>query len=75
MHAMPPKDDNMIISMKLTGKGYKMSDVSRQQYTFMLDTRECDASTYENAKDYGFTTICGHEVDLGNIEKNKKYKI
>lgn len=72
VHAMPPSDEGMIINMKATGKGYKISDLSTNECMFMLETREYEQSTYENSKAYGFTTICGHDAELGNIVKNKK---
>lgn len=39
----------------------------------MLDER--DNSTYEQAKAYGFTTICGHTLELKEIliDKNKGF--
>lgn len=72
VHAMPPKDEDIIREMKKTGEGCKFYELSRRQYEFMLQTRECDESTYEDSKRYGYITICGHEADLGNIEKNKR---
>ncbi len=72
VHAMPPEDEDMIINMKVTGKGYKISDLTNQQYEFMLETGEYEESTYENSKAYGFTTICGHDAKLGNIIRNRR---
>ena len=39
--------------------------MANDQYNFMLDER--DNSTYEQAKAYGFTTICGHTPEFGEI--------
>lgn len=72
VHAMPPKNEEMISRMKETGKGYRMSELTYRDFVFMLETREDEDSTYENAKRYGFTTICGHDAELGNIVKDKK---
>lgn len=72
VHAMPPKDENMLARMKQTGEGYKFSDLTREQYEFMLQTRESDESTYEKAQLHGFTTICGHEAELGNVIRDRK---
>ncbi len=68
VHAMPPKDSQMIYDMKQTGKGYKITELTRKQYEFMLQER--DTSTYEQAKKCGFTTICGHTPELGEIVKD-----
>ena len=68
VHAMPPKDSKMIINMKQTRKGYKLADLTAEQYEFMLQERE--NSTYEQAKKYGFTTICGHTPELGTIVRD-----
>ena len=65
VHAMPPKDSQMIRQMKQSKKGYKFKELTRDQYTFMLEER--DNSTYEQAKAYGFTTICGHTPEFGEI--------
>ena len=48
VHAMPPKDSQMISNMKQTKKGYRFTDLTREQYEFMLQER--DNSTYEQAK-------------------------
>ena len=56
---------------------YKINQVriilANDQYNFMLDER--DNSTYEQAKAYGFTTICGHTLELKEIliDKNKGF--
>lgn len=70
---MPPEDPQMIWQMKQSGKGYKIKDLKSNQYYFMLEER--DNSTYENAKKYGFTTICGHTPELGRfiIDNNKGF--
>ncbi len=65
VHAMPPKDPQMISQMKQSYKGYKITELTREQYGFMLEER--NRSTYEQAKAYGFTTICGHTPELGKI--------
>lgn len=65
VHAMPPKDPQMISQMKQSKKGYKFKELTRDQYTFMLEER--DKSTYEQAKAHGFTTICGHTPEYGEI--------
>lgn len=65
VHAMPPKDPQMISQMKQSKKGYKFKELSRDQYKFMLEER--DKSTYEQAKAHGFTTICGHTPEYGEI--------
>lgn len=68
VHAVPPKDPQMIRQMKQSKKGYKLTDLTRDQYVFMVETR--DDSTYEQAKAYGFTTICGHSPEFGEIVKD-----
>ncbi len=68
VHAMPPKDPNMIRNMKQSHESYKFTDLTREQYEFMLQER--DDSTYEQAKKFGFTTICGHTPEIGKILKN-----
>lgn len=70
VHSMPPYDLDMIKNMKKNGKGYKITDLTPQQYEFMLQERE--KSTYEEAKGEGFTTICGHTPNLGTIDKDDK---
>lgn len=65
VHAMPPKDPQMIKQMKQSKKGYKFKELTRDQYQFMLQER--DNSTFEQAKAYGFTTICGHTPEFGEI--------
>ena len=73
VHAMPPKDSQMISQMKQTKKGYKFTDLTREQYNFMLQERQ--KSTYEQAKAQGFTTICGHTPEFGEIlrDNNKGF--
>lgn len=68
VHAMPPKDPKMITQMKQSKKGYKFTDLTREQYKFMLEER--DKRTYEQAKAQGFTTICGHTPEFGEILKD-----
>lgn len=68
VHAMPPKDEIMLKRMKETGKGYKLFELTAQQYAFMLQER--DECTYEQAKKIGFTTICGHTPEENGILKN-----
>ncbi len=70
VHSMPPKELNMIRKMKQNGKGYKLKDLSLQQYEFMLQERE--KSTYEQTNKEGFITICGHTPTLGTITKDDK---
>lgn len=65
VHAMPPKDSQMINNMKQSRKGYKFTALTREQYGFMLQER--DNSTYEQAKKLGFITICGHTPEFGTI--------
>ena len=65
VHAMPPQDPQMISQMKQSKRGYKFKELTRDQYAFMLEER--DHSTYEQAKAYGFTTICGHTPEFGEI--------
>lgn len=65
VHSMPPYDPEMIRQMKQLKKGYMPKDLTRNQYYFMLEERE--HKTYKQAKAYGFTTICGHTPELGNI--------
>lgn len=72
VHAMPPKDENMIKEMKKSREGYKLSNLSRLQYEFMLQTRDNEENTYELAKNHGFTTICGHEPTLECVTNDKK---
>ena len=73
VHAMPPKDSQMINQMKQSKKGYKFSELNEEQYSFMLQERKL--STYEKAKSYGFTTICGHTPEYGEIlrDDNRGY--
>ena len=73
VHAMPPKDPQMIRQMKQSKKGYRFKELTRDQYKFMLEER--DNSTYEQAKAYGFTTICGHTPEFGKIliDDNKRF--
>lgn len=65
VHAMPPKEPQMISQMKQSKKGYKFKELTREQYKFMLEER--DKSMYEQAKAYGFTTVCGHTPEFGEI--------
>ena len=65
VHAMPPKDPQMISQMKKSKKGYKIEELTKDQCKFMLEER--DKSTYEQAKAHGFTTICGHTPNYGEI--------
>ena len=65
---MPPRDLDMIKNMKQNGRGYKITELTPQQYEFMLQER--DKSTYEQANKEGFITICGHTPDLGAITKD-----
>lgn len=65
VHAMPPKSVDMIGRMKRTGKGYRYSELSIEDARFMLEERKVE--TYENAKEFGFTTICGHTPQYGKI--------
>ncbi|MCI8309669.1 MAG: hypothetical protein HFJ45_05700 [Clostridia bacterium] len=69
VHAMPPRDSQMLRKMKQTGKGYKFTETTRDEYEFMLQER--DFSTYEQAKRFDFTTICGHTPSAGTILKDK----
>lgn len=68
VHSMPPRDLDMIKNMKQNGRGYKITELTPQQYEFMLQER--DKSTYEQANKEGFITICGHTPDLGTITKD-----
>ena len=65
VHSMPPKDFNLIRQMKQSRNGYKITELTGKQYRFMLQERE--ESTYELAKAEGFTTICGHDPQSGEI--------
>lgn len=65
VHAVPPKDPQLIRRMKQSRNGYKITELTENQYTFMLQERE--ESTYELAKTEGFTTICGHDPQSGKI--------
>ena len=69
VHAMPPKDSQMISNMKQTRKGYRFAELTREQYEFMLQER--DKSTYEQAKKFGFITICGHTPEFGTILRDE----
>lgn len=69
VHAMPPKDCQMISNMKQTRKGYRLGELTRKQYRFMLEER--DNKTYEQAKKMGFITICGHTPEYGTILKDE----
>ena len=72
VHAMPPKDIQKIKKMKETGKGYTFLDLYEdpKEYLFMLQERTI--STYNNAKNVGFVTVCGHTPSIGNITRNDK---
>ena len=70
VHAMPPKNPNMIQTMKETGKGYKYSELSREDYGYMLQEKKED--TYQKSKECGFTTICGHTTKDGEIVRNEE---
>ena len=65
VHAVPPKDPQLIRRMKQSRNGYKITELTENQYSFMLQER--GESTYELAKAEGFTTICGHDPKLGDI--------
>ena len=71
VHAIPPKNPNMIQIMKETGKGYRYSELSREEYGYMLQEKE-ETSTYEQSKNCGFTTICGHVPKCGDIVRNNE---
>lgn len=71
VHAMPPNDITMLRDIKETGKGYKYSELSRQEYGDMLQKIEEDG-TYEKSKECGFTTICGHIPEYGGIVRNEE---
>ena len=70
VHAMPPKDINMLKSMKETGKGYRYNELSRQDYGYMLQEKK--EETYKQSKECGFTTICGHTSKDGEIVRNEE---
>lgn len=72
VHAMPPKDITILKNMKETGKGYKYSELSRQDNGYILQKREKDGDTYELSKQCGFITICGHASKDGEIVKNEE---
>lgn len=65
VHAVPPKNPRMLQNMKQNNIGYKYKDLTREQYSFMLEER--DDSAYAQAKQLGFTTICGHTPEIGTI--------
>lgn len=65
VHSLPPKDPQLIRRMKQSRNGYKITELTENQYMFMLQERE--GSTYELAKAEGFTTICGHDPQSGKI--------
>ncbi len=67
---MPPKDINMLKSMKETGKGYRYNELSRQDYGYMLQEKK--EETYKQSKECGFTTICGHTSKDGEIVRNEE---
>lgn len=69
VHSMPPRDIKMIKNMKQSKQGYKFTELTRKQYSFMLQER--DNSTYQQAKQIGFTTICGHTPEFGTILKDE----
>lgn len=70
VHAMPPKDYKILNDMKQNQKGYRLTDLPIEQNEFMLQERE--NSTYEQAKEIGFTTICGHTPKKGKIIVDSK---
>ena len=74
VHAMPINDKEKLEYMKKTGKGFKVSDLTTKEYGFMLAQRT-DRNYYQQAKEVGFTTICGHTPSIGTITnmKNEGY--
>lgn len=64
VHAAPPQDLNMIKEMKQTGKGYKYTDLSAKETEFIVQDRT--GSSYQQSKENGFLTICGHSPTKQN---------
>ena len=73
VHAMPPQSRSKIRRMKETGEGYRYSELLPKEAKFMLEERKYE--TYEQAKEAGFTTICGHTPHYGEIviDEDKGY--
>lgn len=70
VHAMPPRNPNMLKEMKMTGEGYRFKDLDAEECDFMLQEREI--STYVLCRKKGFITICGHTPKAGEIVKDEK---
>lgn len=71
VHSAPPESVEMLRNMKQTGKGYKLSELSIIEFEHILETR--DENAYQQAKQMGFTTICGHTPSKdGKIKKNEE---
>lgn len=69
VHAMPIGDKNKLEEMKKTRKGYNITELTLEEYRFMLTER--DEETYQLAQDAGFITICGHTPTPGMITSMK----
>lgn len=69
VHAVPPKDKNMISEMITTYKGYKPYDLAISDIKFMVEERDNEA--YKESRNQGFITMCGHTPELGNIQSHK----
>ena len=70
VHAMPINDKAKLEEMKKNGKGYNIMELTLKEYRFMLTERE--KHTYEQAKEVGFVTICGHTPTNGTIVNDKE---
>lgn len=70
VHAVPPKELQIINQMKRKNRGYKYTDLPFGKTGFMLQER--DESAYQQAKNAGFTTICGHTPSEGTIIRDEK---
>lgn len=70
VHAMPINDKTKLQYMKNNSKGLKLADLTPKEYSFMLAKRT-DKNYYQQAKEFGFTTICGHTPSVGTITNMK----
>ena len=69
-HSMPPESLTRIKEMKKTGKGYWYKDLTVEETNFIIEER--GDGTYNQARNQGFTTICGHTPEMGRIVRDKQ---
>ena len=71
VHAMPPEREDLLHSI-INGEKANLKTSQYADIKTMLEGREKEKGTYtyEMAKRYGLTTICGHQRTIGEIVKN-----